>query len=280
MLEKIYTADSVLRFPRRLIREMKDDIKASFEIAWRLLVRNIRARYRQTMLGYIWVFIPPVFTSLVWVFLKSQNIVGIQDSETPYAVLVFVGTFLWQVFVDALRAPLDMIESSKLMLTKTRFPRESLIIAGIGEVLFNFIVRLLILIVVFLWFRLELHATLLLLPLGIFSLVMLGVTLGMLLVPCGVLYRDVGYGMVVVTQIWFYLTPIVYPTPTSFPASLVAKLNPVSPLIITMRAWIIEGSTGGLATFAMLSIGICILMLAGWGVYRVAMPHILERVSA
>jgi len=61
----IYTPESQLRHPRQLLRAMFHDLKASRELAWRLFGRNISSQYRQSMLGYFWAFLPPLFTTLV-----------------------------------------------------------------------------------------------------------------------------------------------------------------------------------------------------------------------
>ena len=74
-IETVYTSDSPLRRPGQLLRAMLKDISESRELALRLFLRNIRSKYRQTVFGYVWAFLPPVVTTLVFVFLNSQKIV-------------------------------------------------------------------------------------------------------------------------------------------------------------------------------------------------------------
>jgi ABC-type polysaccharide/polyol phosphate export permease len=93
------------------------DLLASRELAWRLLVRNISAHYRQSLLGYAWAFVPPLFTTLIWVFLSSQNILDIGNNGMPYPLFVLTGTILWQNFVEALLlAFLWMLGASLVLL--------------------------------------------------------------------------------------------------------------------------------------------------------------------
>ena len=136
--ETVYSPDSELRNPGRLVHSMMSDLLASRELAWRLFVRNISAQYRQSLLGYFWAFIPPLFTTLIWVFLNSQNILDIGDTGMPYPLFVLTGTVLWQTFADALDSPLKLVSKSKAMLAKINFPREALILTRSGMVLFNF----------------------------------------------------------------------------------------------------------------------------------------------
>ena len=76
-VEAVYTSDSPLRRPGRLLRDMLRDISESRELALRLFLRNVKSKYRQTMFGYVWAFLPPVVTTVVFVFLNSQKIINV-----------------------------------------------------------------------------------------------------------------------------------------------------------------------------------------------------------
>ena len=219
-IEVVYTSDSPLRRPGQLLYDMCKDISESRELALRLFLRNIRSKYRQTMFGYVWAFLPPVFTTLVFVFLNSQKIINVGDTEIPYPAYVLIGTLLWQGFADALNSPLRAMNESKSFLIKINFPREALILAGVGEVLFNFTIRLVLFFAVFLWYRLSLPLSILLAPVGILALIALGLMFGLLLAPLGMLYQDLEKALPLITTVWLLLTPVVYPPLTSWPASL------------------------------------------------------------
>ena len=72
----IYTPESQMRSPRRLIRDMFRDLKASSELAWRLFIRDIAAQYRQSLLGVFWAFLPPIVMGLIFIILQSKKIVN------------------------------------------------------------------------------------------------------------------------------------------------------------------------------------------------------------
>ncbi|MEJ8568208.1 ABC transporter permease [Elongatibacter sediminis] len=278
--ETVYTPDSELRHFGRLVRHMGQDLLASRELAWRLFVRNISAQYRQSLLGYVWAFVPPVFTSLIWIFLNSQNVFSIGDTGMPYVVFVITGTVLWQTFVDALNGPLQMVSESKSMLAKINFPREALILAGIGLVLFNFLIRALLLIGVMWWYGVPPQDGLVLAPLGVLALIGLGTMIGVLLTPLGVLYHDIGRGLTVATQALFFLTPVIYPVPKAAFAATLIGLNPVTPLLVSTRDWLTTGKASLLPGFLWVSGGTLALLFAGWILYRIAMPHLISRMSA
>ena len=279
--ELIYSAEPQLKYPRKLFRRMLNDLRASRELAWRLFIRNIAARYRQTFLGYIWALLPPIFTTVIFVFLNTQNILNIQTTVIPYPVYVMSGTLLWQAFVDALNSPLRLITSSRSMLVKINFPREALMLAGIGEVLFNFAIRFSLLIFILLWFKMPIPPTFFFCaPFGILSLIMFGLMIGMLLMPLGVLYQDISQGLGLITAAWFFFTPVIYPPPESWPASLLATLNPVSPLLVTTREWITSGASPQLAVFMVISVFTCCALCVGWILYHLAMPHLIARIGS
>ena len=278
--ETVYTPDSELLSFGKLLRNMWTDLLASRELAWRLLVRNINAQYRQSLLGYAWAFLPPLFTTAIWVFLQSQKVFNVADTGMPYPVFVLTGTVLWQTFVEALNAPLRMVNESKAMLSKINFPREALILTGIGQVLFNFAIRVLILIPVFWWFDVTLQYGLLLAPLGVIALILLGTTIGLLLTPLGMLYHDVGRALGFGTQALFFLTPIIYPVPQASWAGILVNVNPVTPLLQTTRGWLVLGETGVLGGFIWVSGLSLLLLFIGWVLYRIAMPHLVSRLSA
>ncbi len=278
--ETVYSPDSQLRNPRLLVREMLADLMASRGLAWRLFVRNISAQYRQSLLGYLWAFLPPLFTMAVWVFLNEQNIINVEDPGIPDPVFVLTGTVLWQTFVDAINSPLKVVNESRGMLAKINFPREALILAGLGEVLFNFAIRVLLLVAIFTWFQIAVPATVPLVLPGVLALITLGLMFGILLTPLGVLYSDIGRGISIITGFWFFLTPVVYPMPKSGIAAEFAQLNPVTPVLITVREWLTLGRASQLTGFWIVSTVSVVFLLFGWLLYRIAMPHLIARMSA
>ena len=138
----IYTPDSLLINPFKMIREMFSDVVASRELAWRLAVRDISAQYRQAFLGFLWAIILPLANTLVWIFLSRSGVVTMSETSLPYPVYVFTGTMLWAVFMDALNAPLQVTTAAKSMLAKINFPREALLIAGVYQTYLTQVSRL------------------------------------------------------------------------------------------------------------------------------------------
>jgi len=278
MEEVVHSAESQLRSPGSFARSLWSELRVSPPVAWRLFLHSLRAGYRQSWLGYFWLLLPPLATAATWVYLNAAGILRIRPTDVSYPVYVLTGTLLWQVFAESLLSPLQQLSSARNILTKSRTPHEALLLAGLIEVLFNFAVRLVVLLPVLVWFETPWNLSLLLVPIGVLSLSLLGFTLGLLITPVGLLYRDVSRAVSLVVGFWFFLTPVIYPLPVQWPASLLGTLNPVSPLLLTTREWITLGTLPPARGFLPV-VAFCLFLLGvGWLQYRLAKPHLVARL--
>ncbi|WP_289020805.1 ABC transporter permease [Desulfobacter postgatei] len=275
-----YSAESKLNNPVKLFKAMLHDLMKSKELAWRLFVRDVSARYRQSIFGILWAFLPAIASGLVFIILQSKKVVNFGTTDIPYPVFVLVGTTLWQVFVDSLIFPLKTVTASKAMLAKINFPREALILSSFYDIVLNALIKFLVILGIFFIFKVPLTPGFIPGVFAILMLILLGLSLGLLLTPLGLLYTDVSMGLTFVTQFWFFVTPVVYPPPQRFPYSLISILNPVSPILSTVRDLLTKGGSDQMIPFMIVGVLSCIVFLFAWLVYRLALPIIIERMSA
>lgn len=278
--EVIYTPESKLRHPRQLFQQMGQDLLASRELAWRLMVRDISAQYRQSFLGIIWAFIPPIVTAIGFTIASNAKVVNIGATDIPYPAYVMFSMALWQTFVEALNGPVQAVTAAKPMLAKINFPREAIILAKLGEVFFNFSIKLILIVALFLWFRVSVSWTIILAPVALIHLIMLGTLFGLVLAPLGALYQDVSKGLTIFTGFWLFLTPVVYPLPTAGTFGRLVSLNPVTPLLVTTRELATTGNISHPDQFWIVSLLTFIGLLLTWIIFRLAMPFVIERVSS
>lgn len=276
----VYSPASSLRSPARLLGEMAHDLWRGRELAWRLAVRDISTQYRQTVLGLLWAFILPLANTLTWLFLNASGVVAVGETGLPYAVYVFTGTMLWAIFMDALNAPMQQTTAAKAMLAKINFPREALIVSGIYQTLFNAVIKIVLLLVALVIMGIYPGWSWLLLPLGVLSLVLAGIALGLLITPVGMLYSDVGKALPLLMQFMMYLTPVVFPMPSGGIAERIYQWNPLTPLILTSRDWLTGMQPEYLGFFLGVNAMLLVLLFGVWVVYRAAMPILIERMSA
>jgi lipopolysaccharide transport system permease protein len=262
-----------------LLKELGKDLWSGRELAWRLFVRDFKAQYSQTMLGYVWAFLPPLFASLTFVFLQSQGIIKIEGLGIPYAAFAMIGTMLWQTFVESIQSPLQAISSAKPMLAKINFPRESILVAGMYMVLTSTAIRLLLIFGVMLVWGIMPGWSLVLLPFFLFGLMLCGFAVGMAIVPIGGLYGDVARSIPIFAQFWMLLTPVIYPARTGGWAGWLTQWNPVSPLIASARASLTNQPLEQMGLAIGYTILFGLISLMGLIGFRLIMPHLIARMG-
>lgn len=233
--------------------------------------------YRQSLLGFVWAFIPPVITSVVWVFLNGQNIINIEDTIVPYPAFVLTSVLLWSVFAQALITPLSSMMEGRSIMIKINFPKEALILSGFFQVLFDFLIKLSLIILVFIIYKVTPSPAIFLAPLGVLSLIILGMSIGLILLPVGMLYTDIQRFVMAIVPFWMLLTPVIYPAPREGIATLLNKFNPVSPILATTRDWMLSGSSGFVVPFLWVTGASVLLLFFGIVLFRLAIPVIIER---
>jgi len=276
----IYTPDSAMGSPAKMFRGLFRDVSLSWHLAWRLAKRDISAQYRQSFLGYLWAFIMPIANTAVWIMLNRSGVVRIADTAIPYPVYVFTGTMIWQMLVEAVQSPLQQVTMSRSFLTKLNFPREALIVAGLLKQAFSLIVKFLILVPAIILLGVTPDWHLLIAPLALLVTVLTGSAVGLLISPIGMLYNDVGRVIPLLAQFFMYITPVVFAVPSSGLMAQVFRWNPATPLVLTSRAWLTGTETPAFVPFLVVAGLAFILLFIGGLLYRLALPILIERLSA
>lgn len=275
----VYSPASGLADPMRLFREMADELRNSRELAFTLFSRDIRAQFRQSILGYAWLFFPPVANTLVWIFLNRSGVVQVADTGMPYPAFVMIGTLLWQAFLDSLTKPISSLNAARSMLVKLNFPRIAPVLAGIGETTLVSSIRLVLLIPVFLYAGLMPSWTIVFFPFAYLALVIFGTAIGAFLTPIGLLYSDVGRAIGVLGQFAMYATPVVYPIATQGFLGWVNQLNPITYLLEIGRATLVCGPWDSLPIAGAITLVAFLLLLVGWAIFHVTVPRLIERMG-
>jgi lipopolysaccharide transport system permease protein len=275
-----YTPESYLRQPFKLLRDMWRDLLASRELAWRLMVRDISAQYRQSFLGFTWAFLPPILMATGFTLAGQAEVFNVGVTDIPYPAYVMFGTSLWQTFTESINGPVQAVTQAKPMLARVNFPREAIILAKVGEVLFNFAIKLILIIGLFVYFQISVKWTIVLAPVALVHLILLGTLVGTLLCPLGALYQDVSKGLTSLLGLWLFITPVVYPVPTEGLFGMLVRFNPVTPLLVMIRELATSDVLTQAQEFWIVSILTWIGVFLTWIAFRIAMPYVIERVSS
>ncbi len=207
----------------------------------KLTLREIKARYKQSFLGYFWVILNPFFQMLIMSFVFS-TILRFGDLGVPYPVFLFAGLLPWSFFSLSLSSSMEILNSSSSLIKKIYFPREVLVLSTLLAKAFDFFLASLIFILLMVFFRLPFTAYMLLFfPLFLIQFVFV-YGMSLLLSALNLFYRDVQYLFNLVLTLWFYLTPVIYAT-EFFPDRYrwIFRLNPMSVFINAYRQVLLGG---------------------------------------
>jgi lipopolysaccharide transport system permease protein len=276
---RVYTSESKLRRPQRLLFELWNDKKTLFHVSWRILARDLRAQYRQSFFGWFWILVPPVVMSFIFIAAHHARVFKVAEMEVPYPAYVIVSMVLWQTFVESMLGPVQGMIATRSMIGKVDFPRESILLSKLGEVCVNLIVKGLIVAGVWIYYDAESAFSLVAAAAGIVGLIALGFGIGVIVVPLGILAQDVVRGLNVVTRFWMFVTPVIYPL--AEPGTLfgtVMAWNPATYPLLTARAGIIGGDPA-LSMTALVILSSVALCLVGIVLFRISMPVLAERSS-
>jgi lipopolysaccharide transport system permease protein len=277
---RVYTPESPIRHPLTLVRQAVGELKVARGLAWRLAVRDISAQYRQTFLGYLWTLLPAVMITLVWVTLEHAAVVHISSGDVPYAVFALTGVIFWTLFLDSLNSPLNQLSGNRNMLVRVQFPPEALLVSGVIQVAFSFVIKLALLLVVAAALSAPLQWTAVLIFIPAAAFVAFGVVLGTLLAPLGALYKDVQQGLLAIVMPLMFLTPVIYPPPPTGVAATIMHYNPLTPLFALTRYLLYGTGSVPWAGFLLVFCGTLVVAAFGWLLFRLVMPLLVERMDA
>ncbi len=276
----VYDAASDLRRPGEFLRHLWRDVVASGELSMVLFSRDIKATYRQSVLGIFWAFVPPIVFALGFTLLSKAKVVNFGETDIPYPAYVMLSMILWQTFQESVSAPMGGLAESQAILKRVRFPPEAVILSRLLGVLFNFSIKLVLLVAVLVWYRIAVTPSSLLALLPLCSLILFGTFLGLLMAPLAVLFQDFSRGLTVVFVFWLFATPVVYPVPESGTFATIVRYNPASSLLVTTREALLDTELSLLPQFFLMSaIGFVGLVLA-LVLFRISLPYVIERSGA
>lgn len=277
---RIYTADPDVRRPGRLINRMIGDLAAARGLAWEMARRNIAAQYRQSLSGLLLAFCPAIVVTVWCTMVEHARIVNVESLAIPYPAFVLIGMMLWLTFTEAIQAPIDGLAQELHLLARAKVPPETVVLAKLFEVAFNFGVKLVLIVAAVAWFGLPVRSTAWLAPLALLGLVALGAGLGMILAPLNILYQDISRVLPPVLTFWLFLTPVLFPMPTTGAAATVVGLNPVTPLLAAAREWVTLGEVADPVGLAVTSAIAVTVLIVGWLFFRLALPVVIDHSNA
>jgi len=205
------------------------------ELLYFLTWRDIKVRYKQTVLGVVWAVMQPLAIALALTVFFGR-VVHMPSDNLPYPVFAYAGMVLWQFFAQALTESSNSVVANERLISKVYFPRIFVPLSAILASLLDLVVSLLVLALFLAWFHIAPSAPIVLLPFFVLPAVLTSLGAGLWLSALNVKFRDVRYTVNFLMQFWFFATPIAYPT-SSVPVRLrlLFSLNPMVGIVDGFR---------------------------------------------
>jgi lipopolysaccharide transport system permease protein len=232
------------------------------ELLYFLTWRDIKVRYKQTVLGAAWAILQPLLTMVVFsIFFGS--LANVPSDGAPYPIFAYVALLPWQLFAHSLQSAGNSLVGNQNLITKVYFPRLVIPISAVLSGLVDFAIAFVILIGMMFYYGIPLRWAMLTLPLFILLALATSLAAGLWLSALNVKYRDVGYTIPFLTQFWLFLTPVAYPS-SMIPAAIrpFYGLNPMAGVVEGFR-WALLGTTGGMGPLMVVSVMVVLVLLVG-----------------
>jgi lipopolysaccharide transport system permease protein len=236
-----------------------------FFLAW----RDVKVRYKQTVLGAAWAVLQPLATMIVFSLVLGR-VARAVDAQVPYPLFVFAGLLPWTFFAGALSSVSQSVIGSQNLITKVYFPRLIIPMSSVGVSAVDFLVAFVMLWLLMLWYNILPGGGLLLVPALLIGLALAALGIGTLLAALTVAYRDFRYVVPFLIQLWMFATPGIYlqaDNALSGSARWALLLNPAQGFIVNFRAAMLGGpvEVPVLITSSVVSVG---FLLGGCWYFR------------
>ena len=238
------------------------------ELIYFLIWRDIKVRYKQTVLGATWAILQP-FLSMVVFTIFFGRLGNLPSDNVPYPIFNFTALLPWGLFSKAISDAGRSMVSNRSMITKVYFPRMVIPLASVLGGLVDFGIAFLVLVGMIIYYNVAPNSTytvtitpaVLTLPLFVLLALVTSLGVGLWLSALNVNYRDVNYVIPFLTQLWFFMTPIVYSSSMlSNNVQLIYALNPMVGVVNGFR-WALLGIDYGLPVTFVISTGVSVILL-------------------
>ena len=202
--------------------------------------RDITSTYKQTILGPLWFFIQPIFTTIMFLIVFG-NIAKIPTDGVPQVLFYMNGIILWNYFSKCLVSTSNTFVSNAAIFKKVYFSRLTIPVSNVISALVQFFIQFALFIIIFIGYKiygadLKLSLAIFAVPLFVLQMAVLGLGIGLIITSLTTKYRDLTHLVGFAVQLWMYATPIVYPlsmVPEKWRSIYV--LNPVVPILESFK---------------------------------------------
>lgn len=249
-----------------------------------LAQRDLKARYKRSFLGWLWSLINPaatlgIYTLVFGVVLGGTAVTMGSGREGVFALYLFCGLVVWNVFAGIINTSIGSFASAGQLLTRTYFPPECPMVAGLVTVMLQTLLEAAILLFFMILVGNISWTAVVILPVFML-LACFAFGLGLVLAVLNIRYRDVAYLMGILLQVWFYATPIVYPPDLleGKSANAVLQFNPLNSYVNAVRRGVYHLDGPTLVNWGVMIASALLSLLVGWKIFSRLAPRVIEEL--
>ena len=246
------------------------------ELLYQMTMRDIRLRYKQTVMGFGWAIFMPLLNTAVFsvIFMRVAPI----DTGVPYPLFAYCGLLTWNFFSSSLKFAVTSLTGNSTLVTKVYFPREVFPFSAVIVSLVDLAVGSMVLVGLMVWYHVGVSPALLFLPVVVLVQVAFTLGIALLLAMGNLFFRDVKYLFEVVVTVWMFATSVVYPVEmVGGKLGTLMRLNPMTPIIEGYRDVILYGRLPGLS-FLGAAIVALVTFAFGWVLFHRAEFQFAENI--
>jgi lipopolysaccharide transport system permease protein len=249
------------------------------ELLYMFTWRDIRVKYKQSVMGFMWAILMPMLIISAGILVKyAMSTVSGKPMVVSDLVTVSVKALPWSFFVGSVRFTTGSLVGNSNLVTKIYFPKEIFPISAVLSNLFDFIIAAYFLVIILLIIQIGWSINLLWVPVLMTILIMLSVGLGMLLSALNLFFRDVKYIVEVVLSFGIFFTPVFYEVEIFHRWSKILLLNPVAPILEGLNASVVYHRSPDLSWFTYSVIVSCLLLGFGYRMFKKLEPAFAENI--
>ncbi|MEM9365521.1 MAG: ABC transporter permease [Planctomycetota bacterium] len=250
------------------------------ELIWMLALRDIKVKYRQTVVGIVWAIIQPLMTMLVFGVLFHLIRGRPTTGDVPFAVTSLCGLVPWQLFAGTLTQSTSSLVVNQNLITKVYFPRVALPLSTLAVGMVDFALAFVILLLTIFIYGVVPTVAVVALPLMIVLVLLTSMAFGLWLSALNALYRDVQYAIPFFVQMGFFVSPVVYEMNAVIPSQWqwVYSLNPMVGVLEGFRWALLGMESPPIASMLLSTVGVGIMLFGGLLYFRLMERQFADRI--
>ena len=260
------------------IKEIFNELFYNKWLIYQLFKRDFSAMYKQSFIGFLWIFIMPILNVGLFAMLGQSGIFNFGSLNVPYPIYAILGLAFWQIFANGMIACGGSLTAVGDMVMRIKFSKKCVVIAAIGRGIVTFLVQLILIVILFIFFKVVPSKGALLMPLFAIPIIILTLGFGLIVALLNSIVRDTGNLLGALLSFYMYLTPILYAKPKTGILNYLAHINPMYYFIASGRDIILTGKLSEPVGFFYSCVFAVIVFFVGLMVFHLTETRITERI--